>query len=175
MMEYDFELKFRLPADSPTADELVERLGAAGCDDALVGIGQPGRIALDFSREAESAKEAIVSALADVRKAIPGAKLIEVSPDFVGLTEVAEFVGVSRQNMRKLWLTHATSFPAPIHEGTSVLWHLAFVLQWLQEHGSYHVERALLDVARIAMQVNLAKEIDHITPRAQQKRRAFVA
>jgi hypothetical protein len=77
--------------------------------------------------------------------------------------------------MRKLWLTHATSFPAPIHEGTSVLWHLAFVLQWLQEHGTYHVERALLDVARIAMQVNLAKEIDHITPRAQQKHRAFVA
>jgi predicted DNA-binding transcriptional regulator AlpA len=175
MMEYDFKLNFKLPADSPTADELVERLGAAGCDDALVGIGQAGRIALDFSREAESAQEAIVSALADVKKAIPGAKLIEISPDFVGLTEVAEFVGVSRQNMRKLWLTNATSFPAPIHEGNSALWHLAFVLQWLQERGTYNVERALLDVARTAMQVNLAKEIDHIAPRVQQKLRALVA
>jgi hypothetical protein len=83
MMEYDFKLNFKLPADSPTADELVERLGAAGCDDSLVGIGQPGRIALDFSREAESAQEAIVSALADVKKAIPGAKLIEASPDCI--------------------------------------------------------------------------------------------
>jgi predicted DNA-binding transcriptional regulator AlpA len=175
MMEYDFKLNFKIPADGPSADELVERLGAAGCDDALVGIGKPGRIALDFSREAETAQEAIVSALADVKKAIPGAKLIEVSPDFVGLTEVADFVGVSRQNMRKLWLAHPTNFPAPIHEGNSALWHLAFVLQWLQERGTYRVERALLEVARTAMQVNLAKEADHIAPRVQQELRELVA
>jgi hypothetical protein len=86
MMEYDFKLNFKVPAHGPSADELVERLGATGCDDALVGIGKPGRIALDFSREADSAQEAIVSALTDVKKAIPGAKLIEVSPDFVSLT-----------------------------------------------------------------------------------------
>ena len=175
MMEYDFKLNFKVPADAPSADELVERLGAAGCDDALVGIGKAGRIALDFSREADSAREAIVSALADVKKAIPGAKLIEVSPDFVGLTEVADFVGVSRQNMRKLWLAHPTNFPAPIHEGNSALWHLAFVLQWLQERGTYHVERALLEVARTAMQVNLAKEADHIAPRIQKELRGLVA
>jgi hypothetical protein len=109
-------LSFKLPADGPTTDDLVERLGTAGCDDALVGVGQPGRIALNFSHEADSAQGAIFSALADVKKAIPGAKLIEVSPDFVGVTEVVEFAGVSRQNMRKFWLTHATSFPAPTHE-----------------------------------------------------------
>ncbi len=175
MMEYDFTLKFRLPADSPSADELVERLGEAGCDDALAGIGQPGRIALDFSREADSAQAAIFSALADVKKAIPGIKLIEVGPDFVGLTEVADFIGVSRQNMRKLWLTHVTAFPAPIHEGNSALWHLSFVLEWLRERGTYRVEQALLEVARTAMQVNLAKEADHMVPRVQRKLRALVA
>ncbi len=175
MMEYDFKLKLKLPADSPSADELVERLGEAGCDDALIGIGQPGRIALDFSREGDSAQAAIVSALTNVKKAIPGAKLIEVGPDFVGLTEVADFVGVSRQNMRKLWLTHATTFPVPIHEGNSALWHLAFVLQWLKEHGTYCVNQALLEVAHTAMQVNLAKEADHMAPREQRKLRALVA
>ncbi len=71
----------------------------AGCDDALVGVGQPGRIALDFTREARSASEAVLSAIKDVQRAIPGARLIEAGPDYVGLTEVAEMVGVTRQNI----------------------------------------------------------------------------
>ena len=46
-MEFSFTLKYQLSDDDCNLDELVERLGAAGCDDALVGIGQPGRIALE--------------------------------------------------------------------------------------------------------------------------------
>jgi hypothetical protein len=61
-------------------NDLVERLGEAGCDDALVGIGQPGRIALNFTREADSAQQAFISALEDVRRAIPDAELIEAKP-----------------------------------------------------------------------------------------------
>ncbi len=77
-MEFEFTLKFTLAAGrSPNMDELVERLGAAGCNDALVGIGPTGRIALDFTREAESAKQAIFSALEEVRRAIPTAILLE--------------------------------------------------------------------------------------------------
>ena len=83
-MEYEFTLKYRLAAARSDADELVERLGAAGCDDALLGIGQPGRIALDFSREARSAKAAVISAMKAVKKAIPTARLVEVCPDSVG-------------------------------------------------------------------------------------------
>ena len=81
-MEYEFEMRFRLPVDDANAGDLVERLGEAGCDDALIGIGQLGRIALKFTREAESARRVIVSALEDVKKAIPEAKLIELAPDF---------------------------------------------------------------------------------------------
>jgi hypothetical protein len=40
-------------------DALVERLAEEGCDDALVGIGPPGRLALGFVREASSAHDAI--------------------------------------------------------------------------------------------------------------------
>ena len=101
-MEYDFTLKFKLSDSDCDFDQLVDRLGEAGCTDALAGIGVPGRIAIDFTREASSAKDAILSALADVKGAIPTAQLIEVGPDFVGLTDVAQLVGVSRQNMRKL-------------------------------------------------------------------------
>src|SRR5690606_25415932 len=45
-MEYTFTLKYQLADDDRNPDVLVDRLGEAGCDDALVGIGQPGRPAL---------------------------------------------------------------------------------------------------------------------------------
>jgi len=72
-MEYEFTLKFKLPTADASTDSLVERLGAAECDDALVGVGQPGRVALSFTREAKSASDAILSAIKDVLRAIPGA------------------------------------------------------------------------------------------------------
>jgi len=75
--------------------------------------------------------------VADVRSAVPSARLIEVAPDLVGLTDVAEIVGVSRQNICKLMLAHPGSFPAPVHEGSASIWHLADVLAWLQAKGGY--------------------------------------
>ena len=157
-MEYTFTLKYQLTDDDREARALVERLGEAGCDDALVGIGQPGRLALEFTREAADADEAVRSALADVRQAAPSARLIEVAPDLVGLTDVAEIVGVSRQNMRKLMLAHPGSFPAPVHEGSASIWHLADVLTWMQAKGGYALALGILDVARAALQVNVVKE-----------------
>lgn len=77
-------LKYQLADDGCAPDELVERLGEAGCDDALVGIGQPGRLALEFTRDAPDAVEAVLSTLSDVRRAVPSARLIEVAPDLVG-------------------------------------------------------------------------------------------
>ena len=173
-MEYTFNLKFQLSREDCDHDDLVERLGAAGCDDALVGVGQPGRIALEFTREANNAQEALVSALVDVKRAIPSAKLVEAAPDFVGLTDVAEMVGVSRQNMRKLMVSHFISFPAPVHEGTAAIWHLADVLAWLQAKGDYKVEQTVLEVARTAMQINLAKEARQLAPHVQQEVRELV-
>ncbi|MCJ8206992.1 DNA-binding protein [Pseudomonas sp. RGM2987] len=157
-MEYTFTLKYQLADDDRTSGELVERLGEAGCDDALVGIGQPGRLALEFTREAPDAIQAVLSALGDVRRAVPSARLIEVAPDLVGLTDVAQIVGVSRQNMRKLMLAHPSSFPAPMHEGSASIWHLADVLTWLQSKGSYSFGKHVLEVAQVALQVNVAKE-----------------
>ena len=157
-MEYIFTLKYQLADDDCEPDALVERLGEAGCDDALIGIGQPGRLALEFTREADNADAAVHSALVDVRRAVPAARLIEVAPDLVGLTDVADIIGVSRQNMRKLMLAHPGSFPAPVHEGSASIWHLVDVLTWLQAKGSYSFGKGVLDVARIALQVNLAKE-----------------
>ena len=173
-MEYTFTLKYQLADEDRDADALVERLGEAGCDDALVGIGQPGRLALEFTREAADADEAVRSALADVRHAAPSARLIEVAPDLVGLTDVADIVGVSRQNMRKLMLAHPGSFPAPVHEGSASIWHLADVLVWLQAKGSYSLAMDVLEVACVALQVNVAKEGRRLSRSASEELESLV-
>jgi predicted DNA-binding transcriptional regulator AlpA len=157
-VEYIFTLKYQLDEHDCNLDSLVERLGAAGCDDALVGVGQPGRLALEFSRESDSAKEAVRTALADVKRAVPSARLIEASPDLVGLTDVADMVGVSRQAMRKLMLAHRATFPIPVHEGSTSIWHLAEVLDWLKARGGYSIDTLVLEIARTALEVNITKE-----------------
>lgn len=87
-MEFTFTLKYQLQASD--TDALVERLAEEGCDHALVGVSRSGRLSLEFARDAGSAKEAVESALADVRRAVPAAKLIEATPVFVCLsTELA--------------------------------------------------------------------------------------
>lgn len=87
MKDYDFILMFDLPDHKADPEKFVNALYEAGCDDALVGTGQHGRIALNFRRQSESALVPISSAIVDVEKAIPGAKLIEATPDLIGLTD----------------------------------------------------------------------------------------
>ena len=168
-MEYVFTLKYRLAAEDCDADAIVERLGEAGCDDATVGVGQPGRLGLLFTREGASAFAAVVSALKDVKRTVPSARLVEAGPDFVGLSDVAEVAGVSRQNMRKLMLNNATDFPPPVHEGSASVWHLTDVLEWLSARGGYEIEIGVADVAKLAKQINLTKEALQIEPRVSRQ------
>lgn len=157
-MDYIFTLKYRLPDEGADLDALAERLGAGGCDDALLGLGQPGRLALEFTRDAASARQAVLSAMADVKAVIPDAQLVEASPDFVGLTDVAQVLGLSRQNMHKLMSKYRHSFPSPVHEGSTTIWRLAQVLSWLQARGSHQLEDSLIELAQATMQVNLARD-----------------
>ena len=85
MASYDFTLKFTLP--DPTGDPAcdTDALFDAGCDDALVGIGENGTIALNFNREAPTAADAVSSAIAAVKKAIPRATLVEIEGPSSGL------------------------------------------------------------------------------------------
>ena len=78
MNEYEFTLKFNLQNSQVDANDYVEKLYASGCSNALIGIGAKGYIALDFIREASSDREALSSAIADVKKVIPDAVGISV-------------------------------------------------------------------------------------------------
>lgn len=173
-MEYGFTLRYLLHERDSDSDALLGSLGEAGCDDALVGVGHPGRLALEFTREAPSAREAVLSALADVKRAIPLARLIEAGPDLVGLTDVAEIVGVSRQNLRKLMLAHP-SFPVPVHQGSSSIWHLAEVLIWLEGRKGYRVDRSVLETARTALEVNLARQARRLPAKDARELRRLIA
>ena len=168
-MQYCFTLNYQLAHSDADLDELINRLADAGCDDALIGIGLPGRMAIEFTRSARSAQSAMTSALSDVRRAMPLAKLIEVAPDFVGLSDAAEIVGVSRQNLRKLMVTHYRHFPPPVHAGSSSVWHLEDLITWLQKTLNYQVPTEILQIARLAKQVNLAKQVSELKPGIQRE------
>lgn len=173
-MEHTFLLRYRLP-ESMASEEVVERLDAAGCHDALVGIGVPGRVALDFSRKAESAEAALLSALRDVRGALPEARLVEAEPDLVGLTEAARLVRVSRQNLHKMMKRHAGTFPSPVHEGSTAIWHLSDLLGWLKAYQGYDVPAALEQLAATTKQVNLACRAADLEPGISDEVRRLIA
>ena len=158
MREYEFELLFKVNS-SEEMNVLIDRLYEAGCDDALIGSGKSGVIGLSFTRESASAAEAFESAIKDVKKAIPTASLMEAKPDFAGVTDIAETIGCSRQNVLKIFAS--TEAPMPIHSGNTSLWHLSEALKWLNDGKRaerYNIPEWKIDVATIAKEINFAVE-----------------
>ena len=49
---YEFSFRFAAPVRTPQPDDWIDRLAEAGCDDALIGTGVPGSLALKFDRTA---------------------------------------------------------------------------------------------------------------------------
>lgn len=175
MQEYSFTLKFNLQDAHTDPNSYLEQLYEGGCDDALIGVGKQGSIALDFMREASSAFEAISGAITNVKKVIPTAILIEASPDFVGLTDIADIIGCTRQNIRNVILNDRSRSPLPVYEGTPSIWHLSEVLTWLKEDKTYTIDEALLEVSRINMNFNIARNWRKIEPTLQENIKALVA
>jgi predicted DNA-binding transcriptional regulator AlpA len=167
MKEFDFTLKFAFSHINTEAEDYVELLGKAGCDDALIGIGKKGRIAFQFFREAKNASEAILTAIKEIKSVIPDARLIEATPDLVGVSDIAELLGFSRQNIRKL--IHSLTFPEPIHEGNFYVWHLAKVLHWFEQGQRKQIEPSLMEIANANMQLNIAKEFACLEPQFHAK------
>ena len=76
MTTYNFSLRFKLPDSQPDPEKYLDALYEAGCDDASVGIGRLGMVALDFDREADTLGEARETAIANVLRAIPNATFV---------------------------------------------------------------------------------------------------
>ncbi len=159
MTKYDFILTFRLPAPNAAPDNYLDALFEAGCDDASVGTGKMGMVGLEFSRRAVSAEDALRSAISNIQTAIPGAVLVEAGPDLVNLTDVAEIVGCTRQNMRKYAAGEVRAvsegFPEPVFTGSPSLWHLAEIAAWLDRHAGMRPKAEVIEVAKATARVNL--------------------
>jgi len=175
MAQYDFTLKFSLSQHDADPEAFVERLLSEGCDDALIGLGQHGRIALNFTREAPDADEAVLSAISNVLRVIPDATLVEASPDLVGLTDIARLLGFSRQYMRKLVVKSGSEFPLPVHEGKPAIWHLATVLAWFMDRKTRKLNESLLEISRINMQCNLFREAAELDSDISNRLKSLVA
>lgn len=154
---YDFTLTFSLTRYVSNPEDCPDALYEAGCDDAIVGTGMPGSIALNFSRTAKSAESAIRQAVRDVLKAIPEAELIEMKPDLVGISDIAALLECSRQNVRKLATNGNSNFPRPAVSGSVPLWHFYEVANWLLKNSRIKIKPKATDVevAKIAFQKNL--------------------
>lgn len=162
MKEYDFALMFLLNQSDLNSEAYLDQLYEAGCDDALIGIGKNGNIALDFIRESSCAYDAVKSAINNVKSVLPQAKLIHVSPDLVGIKEIAGIVKCSRQNIQKI--INKSDFPSSVYKGSQTIWHLAKVLKWFVTNG-YEIENELLEIAELSMSINL--EIESQTANVQ--------
>ena len=114
-------------------------------------------------------------AVSEVRAAIPEARLIEVAPDLVGLTDLAGIVQCSRQYMRRLMIDGGESFPLPLHDGKTALWRLAKVLRWLRDKKHYRVDEPLLAIAETNVQFNIARETAEMDAGIQQSIHGLVA
>lgn len=151
---YEFTLKFAVPVRTAEPDDWIDSLADAGCDDALIGTGISGRLALEFDRTASDADSALHSAVEDVQRAIPEARLIEAGPDYVGLTEIAALLGISRQAMRKIMAKNIEAFPFPVHEGNPTIWHLKDVLDWMRKEQGREIDAPIEEVSVVAYKVN---------------------
>jgi hypothetical protein len=76
-MEYEFTLNIKLATNEVDDELIMEALAGAGCTDALVCIGLPGFVRLDFIREAGSKEEAVRIAVCDAKAAMRNAVLLE--------------------------------------------------------------------------------------------------
>ena len=154
---YEFTLTFSLSRDTGNPEECLNALYEAGCDDALVGTGMMGSIALNFSRAAKSAEDAIRRAVRDVQKAIPDAELIELKPDLVGISDMAALLSCTRQNVRRMATADNSTFPNPCVSGSVPLWHFFEVATWLLQNSRIKIMPKAEDVeiAKVAFQKNL--------------------
>ncbi len=160
--EYDFSLL--LDEGISEVDQSVEdALFDAGCDDATISV-RLGRVFLSFSRSAESLRDAIVSAICNVRNAKIGASVLRVDYcDLVTQAEIARRIDRTRQ-LVNLYISGARgpgSFPPPVCNivDGQPLWFWCEVAQWLW--GSNLIKEDVLRRAQEVAVINNLLELEY--------------
>jgi hypothetical protein len=135
--EYDFVLV--LDGLSEVSPSTEDALFEAGCDDCTISI-RSGRVFLTFTRVARSVEAAIVTAIADVRRASIGAAVLRVDDcNLVTQAEISRKIGRTRQQVHQ-YITGERGpggFPPPACHisDKAMLWRWCEVAHWLWESG----------------------------------------
>lgn len=154
--EYDFTLVLTGIAELTPA--IVDSLIEAGCDDGTIAM-RSGRPFMTFSRCAPSMKDAIISAIDNVRNANIGADVLRVDYcNLVTQSDIARRINRSRQLVHQ-YITGERGpgdFPSPVCGITDKvpLWYWCEVAGWL-----YQNNMVKEDVLRSATEVWLVNSV----------------
>jgi hypothetical protein len=134
--EHDFTLV--LSGITELTSEVMNALYEAGCDDGTIAM-RSGRPYMTFSREAPSMKDAILSAIDNIRKAGIGADVLRVDYcNLVTQADIARKIGRSRQLVHQYMTGERGpgAFPMPACAITEKvpLWFWCEVAYWLWEN-----------------------------------------
>ncbi len=160
MNNYQFQLVFLLHPNEDTEQHL-DALFEAGCDDGLMSIGKAGYLAADFTRESVTAYEAIKTAIENITKAIPHAKLIKAGPYIANLSEMANLFGCTKQNLSKYARGESPkkeSFPCPIISGKVDYWYVLDIASWFYKQDKINIQKQDIEALKAIHDLNVAIE-----------------
>lgn len=169
MALYNFTLT--LSGVTCETEGLEDALYESGCNDALI-CAYGNSVYVEFDREADSLDDAIASAVKNIEMAGVDAVVESVDSALVGLSDIAEITGMSRQAiaMLKDGTRGSGDFPCPIQriKGQSPLWDWADVAEWLlkndrlKERGSLVVNARVLSKWNLALRASASKDFEEI-------------
>ena len=146
----------RRPVTDGHTEVLADRLTACGGIDATVQAGHRGGTVM-FSREADDAIQAIVSAIEDVEAV--GMTATGVTEDRVTVEDIAERAGVTVTAVR-YWISGGRGpggFPEPkVPRTRGSLYSWAEVSAWLSRGRLGHVDHLAAETARAASLIHHA-------------------
>jgi len=142
---------------------LEDSLHAAGCADALVCFYGTA-VYLDFDRESDSLEQAVLSAIADIESAPSlNARVESVDSALVGLSDIAELTGLTRQAIALLkdGARGSGQFPGPVQrvKGNSPLWRWKTIVGWLVTENRIPEDSPLVAHAEVLDNLNLALQL----------------
>jgi hypothetical protein len=153
---YWFEVEVAGPVTEDDVEALGAVLSAAGGIDATVQAGKRGGTVM-FSREADDAVQAVVSAIADVEAA--GMTVTGVTEDLVVTDEIAQRAKVTAASVR-YWMSGERgpgSFPEPVvKRQRASLYSWAQVSAWLSAAKLGEVDHLAVETARACALIDAA-------------------
>ncbi|HEV2371474.1 MAG TPA: hypothetical protein VGS19_04820 [Streptosporangiaceae bacterium] len=161
MDTYWFDVEVASPVGENDTEALGEVLSARGGIDATVQAGERGGTVM-FSREAEDAVHAVVSAIADLEAA--GMTVTGVTEDLVLVDEIARRAKVTTASVR-YWIGGERGpggFPEPVlQRSRASLYSWAEVSKWLARARLGAIDYVAVDTARACIIIDAALTVRH--------------